>query len=129
MSDKIFVKVIKETGTIENIEVANQEWFDLWIENNFDSEFIYVLDDENKAVMGGSYNFEKNKFIDKQPYDSWLLNKETLKWEAPISYPVDGKQYIWDEENLSWEEDILINASNLLSDEEASNYIIQQNNA
>ena len=37
-----------------------------------------------------------------QPYDSWVWNTETLRWEAPVSYPDDGEFYIWDEENQKW---------------------------
>jgi hypothetical protein len=37
-----------------------------------------------------------------QPYPSWIWDGET--WNAPISYPDDGKYYIWNEENQEWAE-------------------------
>jgi len=36
-----------------------------------------------------------------QPYPSWILNEQG-KWQAPVSYPTDGKVYIWDEQNQTW---------------------------
>ena len=39
-----------------------------------------------------------------QPYDSWVWNTETLRWEAPVPYPDDDKFYEWDEETQSWVE-------------------------
>ena len=36
-----------------------------------------------------------------RPYPSWELNAEGL-WEAPILYPDDGNEYVWDEENVRW---------------------------
>ena len=40
-------------------------------------------------------------FIPPQPYDSWILNEETGKWEAPEPMP-EGENWIWDEENVRW---------------------------
>jgi hypothetical protein len=54
------------------------------------------------AVIGGKYDQQKNAFLDKQPYWSWILNEETLEWIAPIKYPDDGRVYDWDELNKCW---------------------------
>ena len=35
-------------------------------------------------------------FIPPKPYPSWTLS-ENWVWEAPIEYPDDGEQYIWNE--------------------------------
>ena len=43
-------------------------------------------------------------FYAPQPYPSWILNKTTFLWEAPVPYPQDGKQYTWDEDTQSWVE-------------------------
>ena len=40
----------------------------------------------------------------EQPYESWVWNTETLRWEAPVPYPDDDKFYTWDEETQSWVE-------------------------
>ena len=39
-----------------------------------------------------------------QPFPSWTLNLETASYEAPTPYPIDGKAYIWSEDDLNWQE-------------------------
>ena len=57
---------------------------------------------KNYAGIGFQYDLQKDAFIPQKPYDSWILNEDACFWEAPIAYPTDGKEYIWNEENLSW---------------------------
>jgi hypothetical protein len=54
------------------------------------------------AGIGYSYNEEHDAFIAPKPFNSWILNLETLDWKAPIDYPQDGKLYEWDEDSTSW---------------------------
>lgn len=56
------------------------------------------------AGIGGTYDPVRDAFIYPQEYPSWVLNEETLDWEAPIPMPNDDKPYYWDEENLTWVE-------------------------
>ena len=56
------------------------------------------------AELGGTYDAVKDAFIGNKPFDSWVLNNTTCKWEAPITYPTDGKPYVWDEDTTSWKE-------------------------
>lgn len=53
------------------------------------------------AIVGGKYDEENDVFLYPQPYNSWVLN-ENFAWVSPIGYPVDGKDYDWDEETLQW---------------------------
>ena len=57
----------------------------------------------NFAAIGGSYDPTREAFINKKPYPSWTLNEATRHWEAPVTYPNDGKVYIWNEEITNWE--------------------------
>jgi hypothetical protein len=54
------------------------------------------------AGIGFTYDEEKDIFIAPQPYPSWILNGSF--WEAPISYPLDGKTYNWNETEGAWNE-------------------------
>jgi len=56
----------------------------------------------NFAGIGYNYDPIKNAFYASQPYQSWILNKTTYTWQAPIPYPIDGKNYYWDETNQTW---------------------------
>lgn len=56
------------------------------------------------ASIGSFYDSKNDCFIDPKPYDSWILNTETMDWEAPIEIPKDGKKYNWDEKLGVWVE-------------------------
>jgi hypothetical protein len=50
-----------------------------------------------------TYDADRDAFIAPQPYASWILNEDTCRWEAPVSYPADGVIYSWNEETNDWE--------------------------
>tara|TARA_Y100001951_G_C11286047_1_gene268767 strand:- start:812 stop:1171 length:360 start_codon:yes stop_codon:yes gene_type:complete len=54
------------------------------------------------AGLNFTYDSEKDAFIPPKPFNSWTLNESTLGWDAPVSYPEDGNDYIWDEPTTSW---------------------------
>ena len=43
------------------------------------------------------YDEDNDVFYAQQPYSSWTLNETTWLWEAPIAYPNDGNNYVWNE--------------------------------
>ena len=52
---------------------------------------------KNYAGIGFIYDKDKDAFYEPQPYASWTLNSTTYYWEPPVTYPSDGKSYVWDE--------------------------------
>lgn len=59
---------------------------------------------KNYAGIGYTYDAQRDAFIPPKEYDSWTLDENTCLWEAPIDYPSDGKNYTWDEDNITWKE-------------------------
>ena len=57
---------------------------------------------KNHAGIGYTYDEDRDAFIPKKPYNSWVLNENTCQWEAPTIKPNDGNLYIWDELTLNW---------------------------
>ena len=55
------------------------------------------------AGMGATYDASKDKFISPQPFPSWSLDSND-DWQAPVSYPDDGKNYEWNETTNAWDE-------------------------
>lgn len=55
------------------------------------------------AGIGYSYNEVGDMFVVPQPFPSWSLDAN-YDWQAPIDYPADGKDYLWDEANQVWVE-------------------------
>jgi hypothetical protein len=58
---------------------------------------------KNYAGIGYTYDEARDAFIAPKPYDSWILDENTCRWEAPIPYPTDGVMYGWNEETGDWE--------------------------
>ena len=58
---------------------------------------------KNYAGIGFIYDEKRDAFIAPKPYDKWILNEETCRWEAPIPYPTDGLRYVWNDNKREWE--------------------------
>ena len=67
----------------------------------------------NYAVVGMTWDADKNAFIPEKPYNSWVLNETTFTWEPPVSKPeqtyttINGTEYpdsfTWNESTTSWD--------------------------
>ena len=106
-----FAKI--ENGIVTNVIVAEQEFIDTqdgtWVQTSYNTRgsVHYGQDGEeddgvalrgNYAGIGYTYDSTNDVFYVPKPYASWTLNTSTWYWEAPISLPDDGKDYIWDED-------------------------------
>ena len=58
----------------------------------------------NYAGIGFTYDADRDGFIPPQPFESWVLDETTCLWVAPIDYPADGGDYVWDEATTDWVE-------------------------
>ena len=56
------------------------------------------------AGIGFIYDEDRDAFIPKQPYPSWVLNETTYLWESPVAHPDGEESYNWNEETTSWDE-------------------------
>lgn len=111
-----YAKVVD--GIVTQVIVAEPEFFERfidttpgeWIQTSYNTRggINYRLGGQalrkNYAGVGYTYDKERDAFIPPKPYPSWILNEQTCLWEPPIPYPEDGKRYMWNEENLNWEE-------------------------
>jgi hypothetical protein len=58
---------------------------------------------KNYAGIGCTYDEERDAFIPLKPFASWVLNEDTCLWEPPVGYPDDNKEYVWNEDTVSWQ--------------------------
>jgi hypothetical protein len=58
---------------------------------------------KNHAGIGMTYDEDRDAFIPKKPYNSWVLNEQTCLWNAPVAMPINDNKYIWNESTLTWE--------------------------
>jgi hypothetical protein len=59
---------------------------------------------KNYAGIGYIYDATRDAFISPKPFNSWVLDEATCRWQAPTPYPTDNKFYYWSEDELSWKE-------------------------
>lgn len=106
-----FAKV--ENGIVTAVIVAEQDVIDSgafgdgWVQTSYNTHGGQHPDGrplrKNYAGIGYSYDPIRDAFIPPQPFLSWTLNEGTCLWEAPVAYPIDGKDYFWNEETVSWD--------------------------
>ena len=65
---------------------------------------------KNFAGIGYQYDQARDAFIAPKPFNSWILNEDTCRWEAPVAQPtltqeqIDNKNYYrWNETIQNWE--------------------------
>lgn len=69
-----------------------------WIQTSYNNNF-------RNCYAGAGYWYDKDKdvFIPKKPFLSWVLNEETYNWEPPIPMPNDTTMiHLWDEQEQKW---------------------------
>jgi len=94
-----------ENGIVTNVIVAEQEFIDsgavgdptTWIQTSYNGNIR-----KRFAGIGYLYDAELDAFIPPKPFNSWILDTTTASWKAPIEQPNDDKNYIWNEDTLSW---------------------------
>lgn len=107
-----FAKV--EDGIVTEVLVIEQDVIDtgafgdptLWVQTSYNTHGGQHPEGrplrKNYAGVGYTYDNARDAFIPPQPFASWILNETTCLWEAPTPYPIDGKSYVWDENNKNW---------------------------
>jgi hypothetical protein len=114
-----FAKVLD--GKVIQIIVAEPDFFDTfvdsspgqWIQTSYNTRgnVHYGADGQpdggialrgNYAGIGYTYDQQNDVFVAPQPYASWTLDQATWLWSAPVPYPDDNQQYVWDEATVSW---------------------------
>jgi hypothetical protein len=71
---------------------------DVWKQTSYNNNIR-----KNYAGIGFHYDQARDAFIAPKPFNSWILNEDTCRWEAPVDYPNDGQRYIWNETNQVWD--------------------------
>ena len=74
----------------------------IWKQTSYNANFR-----KNFAGIGMTYDEDRDAFIPKKPFNSWILNEDTCRWEAPVAKPTteleDNQYYSWNESILNWE--------------------------
>ena len=71
---------------------------DVWVQTSYNGNIR-----KNFAGIGFKYDQTRDAFIPPKPYNSWILNETTCRWEAPVARPDDDNRYTWNETNQTWD--------------------------
>jgi hypothetical protein len=105
----LFVEVV-DNDVITNADGNEQEQLGIDFLTNIYGSGWYKQTSYNKtfrknfAGVGFTYDKTRDAFIPVKPYPSWTLDETTCQWTCPVAYPVDDKQYDWNETDQTWDE-------------------------
>ena len=78
---------------------------DVWKQTSYNNNIR-----KNYAGIGFHYDQARDAFIAPKPFNSWTLNEDTCRWEAPVAKPtltqeqIDNNNYYnWNETIKNWE--------------------------
>ena len=75
---------------------------DVWKQTSYNNNFR-----KNYAGIGYHYDQTRDAFIPPKPFNSWILNEDTCRWESPVDMPTteleDNQYYYWNESIINWE--------------------------
>lgn len=104
-----------ENGIVTQVIVADGPD---WCEKNLGGEWIQTSYNTHGGVhsegkfpihknyAGIGYTFDGIGFAPPQPYPSWTLNINTYLWDPPTPMPDNETLWYWDEDSLSWIEQV-----------------------
>jgi hypothetical protein len=97
-------EVLKDSNGVEQESIGidfltKLTGYPLWKQTSYNGNFR-----KNHAGIGYTYDEDRNAFIPKKPFNSWVLNETTCLWEAPIAKPNDDGIYTWNETIQNWEQ-------------------------
>ena len=100
----IIEQVIVVSNDIATTEQAGSDFInklyntrDVWKQTSYNNNIR-----KNFAGIGYTYDQTRDAFIPIKPFNSWILNETTCRWEAPVAYPDDENNYNWNETEQSW---------------------------
>lgn len=86
-------KSVEGDGPIYKILVADLEYSNLKPDTKY---HIDLSASNRRKPFEGRFDFTTK--ISPPPYNSWIWNSDTKRWEAPVDQP----ELVWDEESVSW---------------------------
>jgi hypothetical protein len=100
--------VITDSNGVEQEQLGNDfinklyNTRDVWKQTSYNNNIR-----KNFAGIGYQYDQTRDAFIPPKPFNSWLLNEDTCRWEAPVAMPTEqleeNQYYSWNESIINWE--------------------------
>jgi hypothetical protein len=81
----------------KGIEFCESLFGGRWIQTSYSASVR-----KNYAGIDFLYDEDKDAFIAPKTFESWVLDEDTCRWQAPVAPPLDDKYYTWNEQELNW---------------------------
>jgi hypothetical protein len=96
-------EVLKDSNGVEQESIGidfltKLTGYPVWKQTSYNNKIR-----KNFAGIGYIYDEDKDIFIPIKPFNSWILNKNTCQWEAPVAMPIDDNIYSWNESTTTWD--------------------------
>jgi hypothetical protein len=95
-----------EYGVVTDVIVAGEDFFETFVDDT-PGEWVQTSYNNNIrerfAMIGGTYDENKDIFLDIQPHKSWVLDADNT-WKALIDRPNQTDLFNWNEDTLAWDE-------------------------
>lgn len=104
--------LVDENNIVIDIRGGDAEWVqtqsERWIETDPDTfggqhRYDGTPLRKNFAQMGYTYDETLDAFIPPKTAPSWVIDPDTGQWVAPVPYPNDGANYVWNETRQQWD--------------------------
>ena len=102
--------VLRVVVTSNDIPDEGYQWLidnlgGTWIKTSYNNNIRTIF-----AQVNGQYDEINDRFLPakREGMENFVFNEEDYTWVPPISRPTDGKDYLWSNDNSSWEEVIEI---------------------
>ena len=109
-SNNIVLRVVEVSNTVlTNDSNVMQESLGIsFLRSTFgqNTNWIQTFSDGQRKNLAGenfTYDSVNDAFIPPKPYESWILNTTSFRWEAPTAYPDNDNYYTWNEETQFWD--------------------------
>jgi hypothetical protein len=79
---RVYAHLGQDGITVENTILVSRET----METNLYSG-VLMIETDGSVSIGQTYSHDLNAFIPPRPYESWILNEETMQWESPVPKP------------------------------------------
>jgi hypothetical protein len=96
--------VITDANGVEQEQLGNDfinklyNTRDVWKQTSYNNNIR-----KNYAGIGYTYDQTRDAFIPPKPFNSWILNEDTCRWEAPVALPDTENRYTWNETTTTWD--------------------------
>jgi hypothetical protein len=106
--------IVEQVVVVSNDIATNEQAGIDFLRNLYKDKHLTVIQTSNNnnirknyAGIGYQYDQTRDAFIAPKTFNSWLLNEDTCRWEAPVAMPTteleDNQYYSWNESIINWE--------------------------